>query len=159
MLPTTNVLQRTFLIKQGTFTGTAFACEWRGREYLVTARHVVQDSSASTEILHEEKWKTLPTTGIQHHSGADISVITLGLQLAPRHPVELTSGGISFGQDSVMLGFPFGWNYTQYDLNNGFPLPFIKGAILSAMMTSGWNHSCILGWAQQSRILWRPNSR
>ena len=36
-IPTTNTLQRTFLIRHGDSTGTAFAVELEGKEYLVTA--------------------------------------------------------------------------------------------------------------------------
>ena len=137
MIPTSNVLQRTFLIRHGEGTGTAFSVELKDKEYLVTASHVVADSSAETQIRHEESWKALPVSGIYHHkSGADVAIITLQKQVAPSHRVDLTTEGVMFGQATAMLGFPFGWNYTQYDLNNGFPTPFIKSAVLSAMMTT-----------------------
>ena len=38
MLLTTNTLQKTFLIKQGNHTGTAFAVEVEGKQYLATER-------------------------------------------------------------------------------------------------------------------------
>ena len=138
MLPTTNVLQKTFLIGQGDLTGTAFAVELEGREYLVTARHVVPDRSTVPWVLHAETKRTLPSTGIYHHPGKpDVVVITLSEQIAPLHPVELSSGGIILGQQMIMLAFPFGWNYTQYNINNGYPMPFVKSAILSAFVPKG----------------------
>ena len=138
MLLTTNVLQKTFLIMQGNQTGTAFAVEWQGKEYLVTARHVVPALSAQTKILHAETWKDLPYNGIYHHGGkADVAVITLSQQIAPRYPLEPSSDGIILGQEVTILGFPFGWNHTQYNINNGYPLPFVKSATFSAMIPSG----------------------
>ena len=135
MVPTTNVLQKTFLIAQGNLTGTAFAAEWKGQEYLVTARHVVPDQSAPLKVVHAEKWKPLPVTGIHHHPGhPDVAVITLNQQVAPRHPVELSPGGFLLEDRVFMLGFPFGWDHTQYDINNGYPMPFVKAAVFSAML-------------------------
>ena len=135
MIPTTNILQKTFFIGQGKSRGTAFAIEADGREYLITARHVVPDTGKPIDILHDETWSQLPVTGIHHHPGKpDVAAITLGQQLAPRRPVELSSSGIVVGQDVAFVGFPFGWNITQFDLNNGYPLPFVKAAIVSAFV-------------------------
>ena len=135
LIPTTNILQKTFLIQQGKSRGTAFAIESDGREYLITARHVVPDELNAIDILHDEKWKELPVTGIYHHPGEpDVAAITLDQQIAPTHPVELTSGGIFVGQDVAFVGFPFAWSNTQYNLNNGYPLPFVKAAIVSAFV-------------------------
>ena len=145
MLPTTNVLQKTFLIKQGKQTGTAFAVELQGREYLVTAKHVVPDPSAQPMIVHAETWKDLPLDGIYHHTGKpDVAVITLTQQIAPPHPVELSLADTMLGQSVMMLGFPFGWNYTQYNINNGYPIPFVKSAIFSALIAKGEPSTLIL---------------
>ena len=133
MIPTTNIIQKTFLIQQGNSPGTAFAIETDGREYLITARHVVPDTSKPIAIVQDEKLKPLPVTGIYHHPGEpDVAAITLGQQIAPRYPVELSNSGTVLGQDVVFVGFPFGWNNTQYDFNNGYPIPFVKAAIVSA---------------------------
>ena len=135
MIPTTNIIQRTFFIRQGSSIATAFAIETDGREYLITARHVVPDRSNPIDVLHDEKWKRLPVTGIYHHTGKpDVAAITLGQQLSPRHPVELSTSGTAIGQGVAFLGFPFGWNNTQFDFNNGYPIPFVKAAILSAFI-------------------------
>ena len=135
MLLTANTLQKTFLIKQGNHTGTAFAVEVEGKQYLATAKHVVPDPSEQPKVMHAETWKDLPFNSIFHHPGEpDIAVITLNQQIAPSHPVELSSAGISLGQNMIILGFPFGWNYTQYDINNGYPMPFVKSATFSALL-------------------------
>lgn len=145
MLLTTNILQKTFLIRQGDSLGTAFAIEADGREYLVTAKHVVSDKQATLEILHAETWKQLPVTGIHHHDGQpDIAVISLSVQIAPRHPAELTIAGMAIGQSVLFAGFPFGWNHTQYNINNGYPMPFVKAAILSTIIFKEQTNSLFL---------------
>ena len=40
-------LGRTFYIKNGSETGTAFLIDYKGGEYLITARHVIEGSGAS----------------------------------------------------------------------------------------------------------------
>ena len=135
MIPTKNILRKTFLIRQGNYLGTAFAIETDGREYLITARHVVPDTSKPIDIMRYEKWKPLPVTGIFHHPGKpDVAGITLGKQIAPRHPVELYSSQTTIGQDVAFVGFPFGWNNTQFEFNDGYPIPFVKAAIVSAFI-------------------------
>ena len=136
MIPNTNILQKTFLIRQGNFLGTAFAIEEDGREYLITARHVVPDTSKSIAIMHDEEWEPQPVSGIFHHPGEpDVAAITLSERVAPRHPVELYSAGTIVGQDVAFVGFPFGWNNTQFGFNNGYPVPFVKAAIVSAFIS------------------------
>ena len=126
LIPTANIVQKTFLIRQGNSLGTAFAIEADGREYLITARHLVPDTRAPIAILHGDKWKQLTVTGIYHHLGEpDVAAITLGRQLAPRYPVGLYPSETIIGQDVAFLGFPFGWNNTQYDFNNGYPIPVV----------------------------------
>ena len=134
MIPTSNVLDRTFLIRQGNSLGSAFSIEVDGREYLITARHVVANKPKSICALHNEKWKNLPVTGIYYHPGKpDVAAITLSHQIAPRHPVEFSLDEAVLGQNVAFLGFPFGWSNTGYDINDGYPIPFVKAAILSGI--------------------------
>lgn len=133
MLPTTNIIQKTFLVKRDNSTGTMFAVEHDGREYLVTARHVVPDGREAITVLHDEQWKRLPISGIYPHPGnADVTVMTLDRQIAPRYGTELGLAGATVGQNALLIGFPFDWNNTQFDFNNGYPIPFVKAGIISA---------------------------
>lgn len=52
---TTNVLQRTFRIKYGENTGTCFTIDVDDRQYIATARHVVDgiQRKDTIEIFHE----------------------------------------------------------------------------------------------------------
>lgn len=138
MLPTTNIIQRTFLIRQGNFTGTAFSIEVGDREYFVTAKHVVPNISSPVLILHDRNWELLPTTGLFHHPGKpDVAVFTLSQQIAPRYRVDPGMDGVRIGQNLLIVGYPFGWSNTQLNFNRGYPIPFVKAAILSALITDG----------------------
>ncbi|HZD60078.1 MAG TPA: hypothetical protein VE439_06450, partial [Anaerolineae bacterium] len=50
--------------------------------------------------------------------------------------LEPTSDGIVYGQDVFFLGFPYGMRVELGNLNRGFPLPFVKKAILSCIHTT-----------------------
>ena len=55
---TTNVIQRTFNIRRGESPGTAFTIDRAGRQYLVTARHVIEGivPGETLDVWHEEQW-------------------------------------------------------------------------------------------------------
>ena len=58
MMVPTQVFLRTFHIAWGNFTGTAFAIDRDGKQYLVTARHVVKgiESGDTIKISNKQKW-------------------------------------------------------------------------------------------------------
>jgi hypothetical protein len=58
---TTNALGRVLFVKYKQGRGTAFTIEVDDKQYLVTAKHVVQgiEDKDTIEIFHEEQWKNL----------------------------------------------------------------------------------------------------
>ena len=62
----------------------------------------------------------------------DISVLAADIRISPKHPLPTTTGGITLGQDVYFLGFPYGLTSEIGELNQNFPLPLVKKAILSA---------------------------
>lgn len=135
---TVNVLYRTFLIKWGTSTGTAFTIDHGDKQYLVTARHVVKgiQSGNVIKIRHERKWKDLPVNVVGIGKGKDLDVAVLaGLELlSPAFSLVTSSEGIVYGQSVLFLGYPFGLELEgEISLNRGFPAPYVKAGILSAM--------------------------
>ena len=137
MIPTTNVIQRTFLI-QDRMTGTGFTIDRGGRQYLATARHVAEGAGGSIKVFHEQGWKTLEVgvVGVGENE-ADIVVLAPNLQLSPSHPLVPTSKGLVFGQQVRLLGFPFGYQFGDGGVNNRFPIPFIKAGIVSMVDVKG----------------------
>lgn len=134
---TANVIQRVFRIQWKTGQGTAFTIDIQGRQYLVTARHVVDDLKAQSEIglFSNGSWIPLPVRLVGHCPGdIDISVLATSRILTPANLAmePMSKGkGIIYGQDVYFLGFPYDF-LGQYKLgSDGFPLPFVKKAIVS----------------------------
>ena len=137
MAITSNVIQRTFHIGWRTSTGTAFAIDRASRQYLVTARHVVDgiQSGNVIKLLHEGEWRNLPVQVVGIGKGeADVAVLACSSLLAPPHPLPASPEKITYGQAVSFLGYPFGWDAGSEQINRGIPIPFVKGGILSAMV-------------------------
>lgn len=137
---TTNVIQRTFHTRYAGGTGTIFAIDRDRRQYLVTARHVVDGilSGQIIEVFHERQWKRLPIEVVGVGEGeADVAVLACHMPLAPTHPLEPSAAGLVFGQQVYFLGFPFGWDSGGENLNYDFPVPFVKAGFVSALILGG----------------------
>ena len=135
---TSNVIQRTFQIRCGNQTGSAFAIDRGGRQYLITARHAVPaiEAGSALDIFHDKQWKTVIVTLVGIGAGeTDIAVLACALRLAPPLPLEATSEGLLYGQETYFLGFPFGWDGGAENINRDFPVPFVKAGILSAFQS------------------------
>ena|ERR1035438_1123339 len=111
----TEMLLRTFFIKVGNATGTAFSIEYGGKIYLVTARHVVAglpESNAVIQVRGDNQWKDFHTlkTIFPVSGDADIAVLETDEKIPKPYtvmPISKTGGGITFGQQVWFLGFPF----------------------------------------------------
>ena len=133
---TMNVIQRVFRIRHGASTGTAFAMDRAGRQYIVTARHLLQgaENYDKIDLFHEQQWKVLDVKVVGLAPGdADIAVLAPEFQLAPDLPLEPSPDGIGFGQQVFFLGFPLGMMGHGGELNREFPLPLVKSGTLSGI--------------------------
>lgn len=134
---TTNVFRRIFHVRSGKASGTAFAIDRNGKQYMVTARHVIEDIASidRIDIYHEKRWKTVSVdiVGVSA-DGVDVAVLACSIQLAPPWPLEASSRELIYGQPVYFLGFPFGWRWEigPKKLNRDFPMPFVKSGIFSA---------------------------
>ena len=133
---TANVIHRTFHIRCGDRTGTSFAIDRGDRQYLITARHVVPRIATgdALNIFHEKQWTSIVVTVVGVGTDdIDVAVLACPVRLAPPHPLEASSKGLTVGQDIYFLGFPFGCDAAAEDINRNFPLPFVKAGIASAI--------------------------
>ena len=133
---TANVLHRVFLIKFEQSSGNAFTIDVDKKQYLVTAKHVVPRIEDNDEILlfHKGEWKKLSVKVIAiADKEVDVVVLIPPIQLSPALSMEPTTDGVIWSQQMFFLGFPYMMHTDVGDLNRGFPMPFIKGGILSAM--------------------------
>lgn len=138
MLVTSNALQRTFAIRFGETHGTAFTIDLANRQYVVTARHVVEGIMPGTELhfLNAGKWLPLPMNVVGHGAGQiDVSVLAAPLKVSPTLPLNPTAEGLSVSDNVYFLGFPYGMHTDVKELNANFPVPFVKRATVSSMTT------------------------
>ncbi len=131
---TNNVYTRVFYIKYDNCTATCFSIDFEGKQYFITAKHVIESmaSQHNIELFYDERWNVLNAKLVGHSSTSDVSVFALNF-IIEGLPIEPTMGEITLGQDIYFLGFPFGIFSDIGELNRGFPFPFIKKGILSAV--------------------------
>ena len=138
MVPS-NILQRTFYIGHGQSTGTAFTIDVGGRQYLVTARHVVEGISANSviRVMHKGSWRDVAFGEVWYSpTGADLALLSIKQALSPTHPLTVSDGkGFFLSQQIYFLGFPFGLRMEAGVVNNDFPIPFVKTGIISNFST------------------------
>ena len=133
---TFNVYDRVFFVR-GREYGTAFALNVDGRQYIISARHVIGDGArpSSLSVLLNKQLIELPVTWIGEGKGEiDISVLSPSRPIIEDVPFE-TSLGVVVGQDVYYVGFPLMLWANGGELMRGRPLPFVKRGTLSA----GWN--------------------
>ena len=137
---TANVVHRVFHLITPEGTGTGFTVEVDNKQYLITAKHLVQHISFSKEkkgvigIFHENQQKMLHITLVGHCDGEnDISVLSTDIQISPTYNMKPSVANLAYGQDIYFLGFPYLDGKDISKINRNFPMPFVKKAIVSNM--------------------------
>ena len=127
-----NALLRVFEIKVGDSTGTAFTIERRGKQFLVTARHVVDGlpaRGATVEIFRGGYWMKLKVDILlPKNPEVDIAVLDIPEPLSVTYELVPETEGLVFGQEVYFLGFPDG----LHTLAGTGRIPFIKRGTVSA---------------------------
>ncbi len=134
---TSNVIHRVFRICYNGSEGTGFTIEVEGREYLITAKHVIEslNGNDTIDIFSNGGWTPHQVTLVGHApDDADISVLAAMHQLTPLGlPMQASTEGLTYGQDVYFLGFPYGFTGRFIFQEGGYPLPFVKKAIVSLL--------------------------
>ena len=133
---TSNVLSRVFHIGWGDSNGTAFAIDYASKQYLVTARHIVEgiDFGDSIRVFHEEQWKNLVVDVVGIGEGdADVAVLSCPIRISPSLDLAVSQANLIYGQQVFFLGYPYGMDSGGEKINRGLPLPFVKSGIVSAL--------------------------
>lgn len=135
---TLGALQRAFRLKWGDHIGTCFTLDIDGKQYIVTARHVVEGIKPDDNVglLFKREWHGVPVKLVAECSGVvDITVLAASYQITPADPFPASDTDFILGQDVYFLGFPFGLVGAEAgEVNRHFPVPFIKKAILSSVI-------------------------
>lgn len=135
-----NILTRVFQIKIGAATATAFSIEVEDRQYLITARHVVDASAPNTQlqVYRDASWQDIPYVRLEvEPPRVDIAVLALFSQISDTLPIELGFENTFLSEEVFFCGYPFGLSIEGKALNSGYPLPFVKRGIVAAFEFNG----------------------
>jgi hypothetical protein len=132
--PRADHLQRVFHVRSGRNLGTAFSIDIDGRQYLVSALHVVEESvtTASLEIHRGNAWTPYVVNTVGSNPEADVLVFALQERIAGPglNDIDVNSKGCAAGQAVFFLGYPLGIRGVV--VHPGFPLPLVRRGI------AGW---------------------
>jgi len=135
---TANVYNRVFFIKALEY-GTAFAIDHENKQYLITAKHLIDPSNqTSIRFFFNEKWMEIPATLLGVGVGEiDIAVFRVqALLCTAAFELPANSKDIVIGQDVYFLGFPYKMWTDGGEAMLGRPCPFIKKGTLSSAFVS-----------------------
>jgi S1-C subfamily serine protease len=137
-VPTSNVLYRVLRLRTASSTGSAFTIEVDGKQYLITARHLLNGfgSEGEIELWTEGRWSKARARAIYPSKEVvDIAALDLGRPVTITFPLEPSSGGLTLGQQVYFLGYPYGLGtLASAPAPPGFgELPFLKSGIVSAV--------------------------
>ncbi len=128
-----NVYERVLLVRVGTETASAFTVEVDGRQYLLTAKHIVAKLAANDFIEYGRagKWIRLPVQIFKCDDPTDIAVLIAPYQLTTAFDFPVDTSKVTYGQDVYFLGFPYSITLNGTNVNGTLPMPFIKRATYS----------------------------
>lgn len=127
-----NIYMRVVRIQIGASRGTAFTIDVEGRQYLVTAAHLLPVGSGPFEAIldgNAHVKTAVEFVPIPVRSGADVAVTALATPLSGDLPIVASMDGMIFGQDCYFLGYPHGLGLGG---SRSPHLAFVKRALLSA---------------------------
>lgn len=150
-IATESILTRVFMVQSAYFKASIFCVDVDGREYWITAKHVLTGAehppygslkieSVSLKILDQlspqEHW--IPVTFKVLDPGKDIDIAVLAaptpLLNKPAASEPLASSTVLIGGDCEFLGFPFGEGWrASFENGQSAWLPYIKHCTVSAM--------------------------
>jgi hypothetical protein len=131
---TANVYNRVFFIKAEDY-GTAFAIDHGGKQYLVTAKHLVNTEKQETiKFFFNRKWVDIAAELIGLGGGeTDIAVFCVNALLCTKDfSLEPSSKDIVISQDVFFVGYPYKMWTDAGEALNGRPCPFVKKGLLSS---------------------------
>jgi hypothetical protein len=133
---TFNVLLRVLKIRAGNKIGSAFTIDVDGRQYLVTAKHMVSTLKErdTVDVWISDKWNPLQMDIFSCRGSVDIAVLIPPQKLTVSFPLEPTIIGMQFAQDVYFAGFPFGVYSTDAKNLSLSPFPFLRKGLISAQM-------------------------
>ena len=144
-IPPGGAYESTYQIEYQGNLATSFSIEIDNRQYLITARHVIEgfQPGESLNIRINQEWYTVEATPI-FLSNVKTDIAALALREAYFQPAQINpNAGLYLAQEAYFLGFPYGlasdFTLKQKVDGAGFPVripttyPFIKRSIVSSL--------------------------
>lgn len=131
-VPLVDILYQVFEIRHGNTMGSSFVLKYKGKSYLITARHVVEglpNKDAEVEILRDGYWNKLRVAIlVPKNPEVDIAVLQTRVEVMPT-ALDTTpeSNDALVGQQVYFLGFPF----ELHSLVGAHRVPITKSGTLS----------------------------
>lgn len=169
-VPTSNVLYRVLRIRTPTQTGSAFTIEVDGKQWLITARHLLKGfgNEGEVDLWIEGRWSRFNARAVYPTKElVDIAALDLGRPVTITFPLTASSGGLTLGQQIYFLGYPHGLGTSaSAPTPPGFgEIPFLKSGIVSALddrdpqanilYLDGHNN---VGFSGGPIVFWHPES-
>lgn len=141
-----NIISRTNQIKYNDTTGSCFILDYEGRQYFLTAQHIIKGLSneGDIEIFYQNKWQKHHIKLVGHSQYSDISIFTVPEFLNLSKNLTASYNEVLYSQELFFLGFPYGYQNTFSKIDSDFPLPFVKKAILSNFINYNKTHILFL---------------
>lgn len=158
------ILNRVFKLvygdpyKQIFRSGTAFTMECNDSQFLITARHIFEQSAEWTYpnegtiwLLTDNGKYTLYEVDIKYPKDTEVDIAVMRLknhQYVSKNPNLNTNEGnineeLILGQDVFFLGFPYNYGTLLMPFSGSKrPMPFIKKACFSGRLKGG--HACMV---------------
>lgn len=138
------MLSRTLYIRTATELGTAFKIDYKGKLYLITARHMVTGlpiDNPTIKVRQGDEWFDLHLQKILFPTSpnADIAIFKSGEDVAQPFNVKVIGDddSVTFGQQVWFLGFPLLEGLESRATK--FEAPFIKRGTMSAIVSTDPN--------------------
>lgn len=131
---TQNIIGRTFHMSCGNKRATCFTFNRNKRFYLATAKHAVESIGKAGALLIEGNgnWFPVEVDLVGYgKNGEDVAVLSPRTLFGPFHQLAMDLKGAKLSEDVYFLGFPY-LKTIKWKKNNGFPIPFVKKATISA---------------------------
>ncbi len=136
---TSNIITRVFALRVGSQQASGFTIEVDGRQYLITARHVLPASSSTgtVEVFRNAGWVQLSFRRLNvEPENVDIAALALTQQLSGVLPIGIGVEDSILSQGVYFIGFPYGLFIDDHAVNGGFPIPLVKHGIIAALHTA-----------------------
>ncbi len=141
---TTRILDKVLHIGVNNDIGSAFVIDYNKENFIITAKHVIDSLDfensdlINIKIFNNEKWIEC-SCSVYIHDNPEIDIAVLKLSQKSFYLPDIIIGmnNLVLGTEVYFLGFPYGMlmDSSGISQSNGYPIPFVKKGIISAIIS------------------------